>query len=651
MKCSIKITKKTGVLFLLAIFTLFGATDTKAMLPIIKSNPQLQRRIEKGLQLTKKEEKMRCKFELIKELRLKNATAREEAEKKGWYVYGSEGENYPVLIDEELLKSSETIKNMFADIDYDQKIAIPLPNFSTNTIKQCFDIVKLYNKQSDTLYGTIKNLSFNQLLTMTTCIDHLALPTELRDIFLPTIREHIATDTQHINSENFTKLNPELQKLLLIKPVVNYLKNEIIKKDTQKTTIKLVGHSENSYSRSVAFHPDGTRFVSGSEGNQNNLILWDARTGKQICKLIGHPKDVKSVEFSPDGTKIVSSCNDNQSNLIVWDAKTGKQIFNLAGHLEGVLTATFSPNSKKIVSGSEGDQNNLIVWDAITGNQLFNLAGHPKDVTSAVFSPNSRKILSGCSGDQNNLILWDAITGKQLFNLVGHPNDVHSVAFSPDGTNIASGSWGSKNNLIVWNAKTGQLISTFVGHPGYVKSVAFSPDSTNIASAAYGKQNNLILWNAITGQLICNCVGHPGYVKLAAFSSDGTNIVSISYGNHNNFIVWDAKTGQKLFTLVDHPETIMDSVAFSPDGTQIVSCCRENKNNLILLLTLLTDAQKVMLNTIDGYSADKVRLLYQLCLQSSKGSVKSLEGNNLVLFRELPTDIQQLLSNYLLPKN
>jgi WD40 repeat protein len=55
---------------------------------------------------------------------------------------------------------------------------------------------------------------------------------------------------------------------------------------------------------SVAFSPDGTRLLSGSE--DGTLKLWDAASGLLIRTLEGHAGSVKSVVFSSDGTRIVS---------------------------------------------------------------------------------------------------------------------------------------------------------------------------------------------------------------------------------------------------------------------------------------------------------------------------------------------------------
>ena len=69
----------------------------------------------------------------------------------------------------------------------------------------------------------------------------------------------------------------------------------------------LEGHIEAVWS--VAYSPDGTKFISGS--HDQTIKIWDANTGECLKTLEGHSSYVGSVAFSPDGTKIISGSLDN----------------------------------------------------------------------------------------------------------------------------------------------------------------------------------------------------------------------------------------------------------------------------------------------------------------------------------------------------
>ena len=278
----------------------------------------------------------------------------------------------------------------------------------------------------------------------------------------------------------------------------------------------LVGHSSNVYS--VAYSPDGTKFVSGL--GDETVKIWDANTGKCLKSLKGHLYFVNSVAYSPDGKRIISGTVDGIINI--WDANTGQHIKILGRELTPVTSVSYSPDGTKIISGSRY----IRIWNANTGQCLQTLKGHSSLVNSVSYSPDGTKIISGSS--DKTIKIWDANTGQCLKTLEGHSDAVESVVYSPDGRKIVSGSLD--NTVKIWDANTRQCLKTLEGHSDAVNSVAYSPDGTKIISSS--KDKTIKIWDANTGECLQTLEG----VNSVAFSPDGTKIVS--GGDDKTIKIW-----------------------------------------------------------------------------------------------------------------
>jgi WD40 repeat protein len=358
---------------------------------------------------------------------------------------------------------------------------------------------------------------------------------------------------------------------------------------------------------SVAFSPDGTRMITGSE--DNTARIWDVATGREVSILKGHASDVIAAIFSPDGRHIVTGSYDTTAK--VWDARTGRELVTFKAHVKPVCTVSMSPDGKKIVTGST--DGTARVWEATTGRELFVLKGHKGPLLSVAYSPDGRRILTGCADGMARI--WDAQRGRETLRIYGRtggtfaPDGKHVVlggvngiakiynaytgresctlkgkmttgeafaipCYSPDGLEVAG--TVNDNTARVWEATTGRELLSLRGHGGNIFSVAFSPDGRRILTG--GSDKVAKVWNSRPGRIDVILTGHRGAIFSAAFSRDSQRIVTGS--DDNTAKVWHAATGREMLTLKGHKSKVTFvnitaiqglTAALSPDGSRIVT--------------------------------------------------------------------------------
>jgi WD40 repeat protein len=370
----------------------------------------------------------------------------------------------------------------------------------------------------------------------------------------------------------------------------------------------ILGHT----GASVAFSPDGTRFVVGGlkwKGVEANwaTTVRDTATGASLLELKGHTGIIQCVAFSPDGTRIVTGGGEQDRRALVWDATTGAVLLELKGHTSAVLCVAFSPDGKRIVTGSV--DRTVRVWDAKTGTALVELKGFTERVTSVAFSPDGKRLVTGERGGA--VTVWDVRPVKSPLILQGHTGLIGPTAFSPDGTRIVTGSYDKTAK--VWDTRTGAVLLDLKGHENNVWSVAFSPDGKRIVSgsgsgdpgspgevkvwdARTGTPQRELkwdaqtakVWDARTGAALLELKGPPGTLMMVSLSPDGTRLVTSNFNGKKT--VWDAETGKELPGEAIPNTRVKERT--SPDGRLFAHVDRE-RGTLVELIPLQPDEEEL----------------------------------------------------------
>jgi WD40 repeat protein/serine/threonine protein kinase len=266
----------------------------------------------------------------------------------------------------------------------------------------------------------------------------------------------------------------------------------------------------------LTFSPDGRRLIAGTTPG-NEVLVWDAATGKELLTLKGHAERVHSVVFSPDGQRLVSLSRDQTTR--VWDMPAGRELLVVP---QGT-SVTFSPDSKRLASVSK--DRTARVWDVPTGRELLVVP----QIWSVTFSPNGERLAS-VSNDKTARI-WDVLAGRELLAV----QQVNSVVFSPDNQRLA---FVSEDKIVrIWHLLTSRELLVLRGHTDRVNGVTFSPDGERLVSASADK--TVRIWDTTSGRNILTIRRSAFGVYGVTFSPDGNRLTARAFSTAT---IWDASS-------------------------------------------------------------------------------------------------------------
>eukprot|EP01108_Squamamoeba_japonica_P002619 TRINITY_DN226_c0_g3_i1.p1 TRINITY_DN226_c0_g3~~TRINITY_DN226_c0_g3_i1.p1 ORF type:complete len:504 (+),score=298.21 TRINITY_DN226_c0_g3_i1:137-1648(+) len=203
-----------------------------------------------------------------------------------------------------------------------------------------------------------------------------------------------------------------------------------------------------------------------SSGARDGLVLnHDVRVAQHLTSTYtGHTQEVCGLAWSNDGATLASGGNDNL--LLLWDARQGvaggaaggavAPAHRLTAHQAAVKALAWCPwQANLLVSGAGTADRHLRFWNSSTG-ACVNSIDTGSQVCAVQWSRHQRELVSSHGFSQNQLCVWSYPTLAKVTELYGHSQRVLHMAQSPDGQTVCSVSPDETLRFWkIWSAESG----------------------------------------------------------------------------------------------------------------------------------------------------------------------------------------------------
>ncbi|MBF0473222.1 MAG: caspase family protein, partial [Nitrospirae bacterium] len=248
-----------------------------------------------------------------------------------------------------------------------------------------------------------------------------------------------------------------------------------------------------SSSKGLSFSPDGKLLLAGSAERPIVVKVYDVLNGfKYITGFERHSNLVEAVAFLNDYT-VISGGGDN-NEIYIWDAYTGKVKRQITGN--GKRITAVGINASEIAFGYQGmsysnEQTNLeykLILDTFSINGITQSQGFKRINTN--YKEYSLTHIAGGDYEAQDAVLVISKNGKEIVWITRDVSTGYGhrcYGFTKDGIIISGGSNG---HLTAYNVQ-GKMIADFIGHTDEIWAIAIDGDTLISGSS----DQTIRLWN------------------------------------------------------------------------------------------------------------------------------------------------------------
>lgn len=245
----------------------------------------------------------------------------------------------------------------------------------------------------------------------------------------------------------------------------------------------------------VDWSADGQYFIAGL---WNSIFMLFDRNGLLLRSWEGlHTSSVRSMAFSPDGRKFITGSRDNTAKI--WTLEGN--LVNTISHKGSVTTVDWSSDGKTVISGSSDGTLQIRPYNG----KLTKTLRFPGELNCVRFSRDGSRFLVCYTGGPLQVF---SAAGDSLFSLpyTFDYGDFYTADFSYSGDTIISGT----NIGIVQSWKDGKAMLAYSGHNGYTYDIRRLGNAGRFVSA--GADGRARVWNSQRLSVIKTLRGHLGAI-------------------------------------------------------------------------------------------------------------------------------------------
>jgi WD40 repeat protein len=271
---------------------------------------------------------------------------------------------------------------------------------------------------------------------------------------------------------------------------------------------------------SLTFSKDNKKLLASCSykcPENEGQYVWDVNTGEAITIYKGHDDMVRATTLSPDGQWAVSAGGDN-NEIHVWNFKTGIVRQKLRGVGQIVYSVGISPDKTRLAWGVTKPCPGETACPNAIGELQFEM-GLPNKERSLerprAFKKDAAQFIRAAASQGNwklqhkkggtyerpDAILNILKDGKITTSIERGATDGfgHSAyGFTNEGQALISG--GDHGELKAYFKKNGDEVINYLGHTGQVMALAISKDGGMLVTGS--ADQTVRLWNLKTGELV-----------------------------------------------------------------------------------------------------------------------------------------------------